>query len=355
METIKLNFVCSYYDTRASINRDLLLTYFIQCQVNSDSQTLTLLDVQQIKLQKKQFYVSLYDRQNKRTYLKKTKVQYEALNLNQLYVGNIISLFSRKLTIDSFADKSTEQFLLQDVTLVKIRLASPVCASLASAIAEFESLDYRLSQVKGNMQNLIVIMTGYCGKENETLAKVQAKFSKISIERFFQTKQNGKITTIDNNYAENFDENVSVSCLTLLPHVIVKGEVGELLKQLFENFTQRGLTINYIKSQVFNIDESKAIFEIYKGVWLDGFYHEKSCHLSSGISISCAIATENESCVEILRNICGPNDINVAKTLRPQSLRAKFGLNSIKSAVHCTDLATDGLSDVQLVFSILQK
>ena len=36
--------------------------------------------------------------------------------------------------------------------------------------------------------------------------------------------------------------------------------------------------------------------------------------------------------------LCGPHDPEMAKTVRPKSLRAVFGKDRVKNAVHCTDL-----------------
>ena len=36
----------------------------------------------------------------------------------------------------------------------------------------------------------------------------------------------------------------------------------------------------------------------------------------------------------------------IARHLRPSTLRAKYGHNKLKNAVHCTDLADDGMQEV---------
>ena len=42
--------------------------------------------------------------------------------------------------------------------------------------------------------------------------------------------------------------------------------------------------------------------------------------------------------VAALRELCGPNDPEMARSLRPKSIRALFGKDKAKNAVHCTDL-----------------
>jgi nucleoside-diphosphate kinase len=50
--------------------------------------------------------------------------------------------------------------------------------------------------------------------------------------------------------------------------------------------------------------------------------------------------------VEAFRNFCGPPDPMLAKQIRPQSLRAKYGKDKIQNGVHCTDLTEDGVLEV---------
>ena len=57
--------------------------------------------------------------------------------------------------------------------------------------------------------------------------------------------------------------------------------------------------------------------------------------------------------VEAVRELCGPTDPEIARMLRPSSIRAKYGLNKIQNAVHCTDLEEDGPLEVSYFFTIL--
>ena len=57
--------------------------------------------------------------------------------------------------------------------------------------------------------------------------------------------------------------------------------------------------------------------------------------------------------VEAVRELCGPADPEIARMMRPNSIRAKFGLNKTQNAVHCTDLAEDGQLEVSYFFTII--
>ena len=51
--------------------------------------------------------------------------------------------------------------------------------------------------------------------------------------------------------------------------------------------------------------------------------------------------------------LAGPWDIDMAKELRPESIRAKFGFDKVRSAVHCTDLPADGVTECEYCFNLL--
>jgi len=48
-------------------------------------------------------------------------------------------------------------------------------------------------------------------------------------------------------------------------------------------------------------------------------------------------------------------DPEIGKTLRKDTLRAKYGKTKAFNAVHCTDLEEDGVLESEYFFSVLQK
>ena len=61
-----------------------------------------------------------------------------------------------------------------------------------------------------------------------------------------------------------------------------------------------------------------------------------------------------EDAVEVFRQTAGPWDVDMAKELRPESIRGKYGLDNVRNAVHCTDLAQDGQIECEYCFDIMQ-
>ena len=61
-----------------------------------------------------------------------------------------------------------------------------------------------------------------------------------------------------------------------------------------------------------------------------------------------------ENAVKSFRELCGPMDPEIAKNLRPNTIRARFGIDRIRNAIHCTDLPEDGNLESEYFFSIQQ-
>ena len=75
--------------------------------------------------------------------------------------------------------------------------------------------------------------------------------------------------------------------------------------------------------------------------------------LSSGPSIVIELSKGGENLVQSFRQFCGPSDPKVASAIRPGTIRAKFGVNKVQNAIHCTDLETDGAFESNFMFKVL--
>lgn len=92
-------------------------------------------------------------------------------------------------------------------------------------------------------------------------------------------------------------------------------------------------------------------FEVYKDVLPE--FNAISENTSKGPVL--VLEIQGDNAVQQVRAICGPHDPKIAQTLHPDSLRAHFGIDRVKNAVHCTDLEEDGSLECNYFFSILQN
>ena len=102
---------------------------------------------------------------------------------------------------------------------------------------------------------------------------------------------------------------------------------------------------------MFYLDKINAeeFFEVYKGVLPE--YSDMIEDITCGPVI--ALEVRQDDCVNKLRALVGPHDPEIAKSLRPNTIRAKFGIDRVKNAVHCTDLIEDGPLECKFFFEDL--
>lgn len=102
---------------------------------------------------------------------------------------------------------------------------------------------------------------------------------------------------------------------------------------------------------LFHMEKANAeeFFEVYKGVVHE--YPEMVSQLTSGPCIALEIRAQDAP--HAFREMAGPSDPEIARHLRPRTLRARFGKNKVQNAIHCTDLPEDGLLEVEYFFKIL--
>lgn len=90
--------------------------------------------------------------------------------------------------------------------------------------------------------------------------------------------------------------------------------------------------------------------EAYRGVYAE--YDKWVAELASGVSI--VLEVRGEDAVTTLRELAGPFDPEIGRVLRPDTLRAVHGVDSVKNAVHVTDLTNDGPLETKFFFRVLE-
>ncbi len=141
------------------------------------------------------------------------------------------------------------------------------------------------------------------------------------------------------------------TCCVIKPHAITEGKTGQILQSILES----GFQIGAIEQFRLETNDASEFYEIYQGVVPE--YKDMVTELCSGFSIAVELLLPkgyDHSPVELLRELVGPADSSIAKQIRPNTLRARFGSDKIKNAVHCTDLPEDGVTECEYFFKILQ-
>jgi len=137
------------------------------------------------------------------------------------------------------------------------------------------------------------------------------------------------------------------TCAVIKPHIVFEARVGKIIDFILGE----GFEISAMQMFFLDRPTSEEFFEVYRGVLPE--FGAIAEHMTSGPCI--ALEVRQEEAVKAFRDVCGPHDPEIAKILKPNTIRAKFGSDRVKNALHCTDLPEDGSLEVEYFFNILQQ
>ena len=359
-------FITEYYDTYATIVRKFQLFYY-----------------------PKDGTMEIYDIKNKKIFLKRCSVP--GINFKDLYLGNDINIYSRLHKLVEYGDDYTKNYF-EEIRSNTFGLIKPDAylnigkiidciyqngfsisrLKLCKMSVEDASIFYNNIQNNSSLQSMInFISSDYVVgidlvKKNaikewltligpEEVENAQ-KLSPNSLRAIFGTNTlknaiHGSLTSSDAKRESSLIFNKirhqpvlnSCSCVVIKPHAISEGNAGKIIDILLtEGFEISSMEMLYIDKV-----QAEEFFEIYKGVLPE--YSQMIDSVVCGPIIG--IEVRQNDCVNKLRALIGPHDPDIAKVLRPNTIRAKFGKNCVYNAVHCTDLEEDAAIECDYLFN----
>ncbi|XP_053723628.1 nucleoside diphosphate kinase 7 [Synchiropus splendidus] len=340
--------------------------------------------------------VEMYDIKNQRMFLRRSK--YDGLNLDDLFVGNRITIFSRQLSVIDYGDPYTSKRLgskkERTVALIKPDAVSKIgdilemiyAANLILTKAKmtrltwFQAADfYAEHQSKSFYNNLVQFVSSgpvvamelmgneaisvwrkLLGPTDSSIAKIEAPASvraKFGTDNTQNAGHGSDSVAAAARESEFFfpttvgrgPPNTAVltdsTCCIIKPHALSEGLTGKIINSI----SAEGYKITAL--QMFSVDQVSAeeFFEIYKGIVTD--YTSMVTELCSGPCM--VLEVQGKDVTTSFRDFCGPSDPDMARHLRPTTLRALYGKDRVKNAVHCTDLPEDSPLEVQYFFKNL--
>ncbi|XP_045102843.1 nucleoside diphosphate kinase 7-like isoform X2 [Portunus trituberculatus] len=348
--------------------------------------------------------VEMYDLRAQRLFLKRIPV--EGVEERDLYLGNTIVVLSRQLKITDYADAFTRDQITSKRQRTFAMVKPDAVHRLGEIVDVIQSRDFEISQMKmvqltrlqaatfyrehegrpffeslldyitsGPVVAMELVTTNAVKKWRATLGptdsqearniapeSIRALFGKdkqlnaghgsdsdISaireIEFFFPSS---KIN--DDLLPQTTAKLANNTCSIIKPHAVAKGHMGSILKAIKEE------EFDVSALQIFRMDkvQSEEFLEVYKGVVSE--YPGMVQQLMSGPLVALEITSRvhGSQTPTKFREFVGPADPEVARELRPNSLRARFGEDTVKNALHCSDLPDDGPLEVEYFFKILQ-
>ncbi|XP_075052464.1 nucleoside diphosphate kinase homolog 7 isoform X2 [Mixophyes fleayi] len=368
-------FVAEWYDPNAALQRRYQLLFY-----------------------PKDGSVEMFDLKNHRVFLRRTK--YDALQKEDLFVGNKINVFSRQLHLVDYGDQYTARKVgsKKEKTLAMIKpdaiqkmgsiiqaiLDTEFCITKAKMVllSRTEAKDfYSEHQSKSFFNDLVSFMSSgpivameVIGDEavsswrkllGPTNCSVARSESPESIRARFGTDGTKNAAHGSDSIAsaarelefffpssggrgpKNTATFTQCTCCIIKPHAVLEGLTGKIINYILD----AGFDISAM--QMFTMEKANAeeFYEVYKGVVAE--YPEMLVELYSGPCI--ALEIQGTDTPKSFREFCGPADPEIARHLRPNTLRAQFGKTKVKNAVHCTDLPEDAVLEVQYFFKILDN
>lgn len=302
------------------------------------------------------------------------------VTMDKLFLGGIVTVFSRQLKLTDYGDaftrgcfakakESTFAMIKPDsyvhtgkiidhiyksgLMLTRLKMGRFTAATTARFLQQNDCQSAEASQLLQSdvSTGMEVVGDDACAKMSVCAEALQKQFGANAVRNAVHASKDAAAKKADLDLFFNNEIATSAifnncTCVVIKPHVVASGQAGEVVHAILEE----GFEISAM--QMFHLDKPTAeeFLEIYRGVLPE--YIPTTEQMTTGPCIVMEVRQENA--VMAFRQLCGPMDPEIAKNLRPNTLRARFGCDRVKNAVHCTDLPEDGVLESQYFFQIQQ-
>ncbi|XP_028301022.1 nucleoside diphosphate kinase homolog 7 isoform X1 [Gouania willdenowi] len=333
--------------------------------------------------------VEMFDVKNQRMFLRRTK--YSDIHQEDLFVGSRINVFSRQLNLIEYGDQYTANNLSskkeRTLALIKPDMITKigdvleliyssnlmVTKAKMTKLTRSQAADFYVEhQSKPLFNNLVqfvssgpVVAMELMGAEalsiwrrllgpadsaveqGEVPQSIRAQCGTDGIKNVCHGSDSLAAAARELEFffpstigqsVPNTATFIDCTCCIIKPHAVSEGITGNILNSI----SAAGFEISAL--QMFSMERANAeeFYEVYKGIVSE--YPNMVTELCSGPCLVLEITGANVT--KTFREFCGPADPEVAQHLRPNTLRALYGKDKVKNAVHCTDLPEDGVLEV---------
>eukprot|EP01062_Namystynia_karyoxenos_P065980 TRINITY_DN60002_c0_g1_i1.p1 TRINITY_DN60002_c0_g1~~TRINITY_DN60002_c0_g1_i1.p1 ORF type:complete len:375 (+),score=129.64 TRINITY_DN60002_c0_g1_i1:74-1126(+) len=342
----RLSFVVNYDDPQAGVTRQYQLLYHTQDDT-----------------------IEMHDIKNRRIFLK--RCSYPQVAPSDLYIGATVTVHARRLTVVAYADDATQRiYAHKSATTVFIitpegyeRMGHVLRHAFVSGfrvkrmnmlrLSDSEAAELRqIDHTAGAWEGHPLVVVEIAGDDalaawqrvaesdpvaGATWSPAGDESARQIMSFFFESpvRRNRSSATLQN-----------CTLCVIKPHAVREGHGGEILQSILDE----GFEISALRLIHLTKMDAEDFLEVYKGVVPE--YAAIVEQLSAAPVWVAEIRAEGA--VDAFRQMCGPHDPEIAKVLRPQSLRSRFGRTRQCNAVHCTDLAEDGVLECDFFFDLVK-
>lgn len=376
--TDKLSFLAEWFDPPTGRLKKFILNYF-PCDRT----------------------LELYDRELNRIYLRRATC--EKLDFNDVFVGNTVRVYGRQIKIIDYADCRTKKIVGKSAEHTLAILKPHAVEKLGEVISQIEKNNFRITLLRMCSLTRKDALDFYETRKGDAFLPFMVEYlvsgpiipmelvGENAVERWGKVlgpldPEEARQTTpgsLRALYGVKKDSNAfhgslspenaarekefffpstserksfstpavlkNTTCCVIKPHAIEERKMGYIISAIMENnFKITAMQMFYLTNS--NADE---FLEVYKGVVSD--FHALLTSFIDGPCVALEIAGKNEdmNVHSEFRKFAGPADSEVARQIRPHTLRARFGNDKYKNAVHCTDLPEDTVLELEYFFKIL--
>ena len=347
--------------------------------------------------------VELFDLNTRKMFLKRTKC--DGIQAKDFYVGATVTIFSRCIRVTDYADCNTRTKLQTKMQKTFAMVKPDIVDNLGEILKRIISCNFHIANIKmikltqdqatnlcqdkgdTNIAYMVNHLTSgaivalellgdhaitrwheVIGPEDSEEARAKAPSSlracygkdrvhngvhgsadqetaQKELDFFFPSSKSMKKGPTNTAALEN------CTCCIIKPHAVQAKLTGDIINDI----QKAGYIISAIQQFSVNPFDAEEFLEVYKGVLPD--YGLMVAELQSGPCIAMELKHKDET-FDVqgeFRKLCGPMDPDIARQVRPDTLRAKYGKTKVQNALHCSDLPEDGILEVEYFFKILES
>uniref|UniRef100_A0A8D8YQT7 Nucleoside diphosphate kinase 7 n=1 Tax=Cacopsylla melanoneura TaxID=428564 RepID=A0A8D8YQT7_9HEMI len=365
------SFLVEWFDTESSTTRTFVLNFW------TNDQNVEMIDVKKNKI-----------------FLRKTSC--DGVLLKDLFVGNSVKVFSRILKIVNYADAYTKNYLESTNYQCSVALFRPHANDKKSELLqdlinhgfefinlvmiEFnEDIKKAMSQSESTARipissmlngpvvvfqvrsiNAVQKLQDVIGPEDREEAlsnyphSVRSRYPQWNASNLYVANED-TYQQLSHIFFPTSDPKVTLRPHCLLnnttlciikPHALKQGNMANILRVIEENRFE----ISGMRMLLMDHSSVVRLLEIYQGVVSEypGYVTQLLSGKCLALEINGPLGTQDTP--QQFRELAGPANVEVAKELRPHTIRAKYGRNPVENAVHVTDLPEDAYFEVEFVF-----
>lgn len=337
----KYTFKVEWLDQQASLKRYYLLQYYVMTGTNE---------------------VELFDIKNRRVFLR--RCPFPSMKLSDLFLGAKVTVYARQMTMVDYGDSHTRR-LLGNTNEISFGLIPPAqFTSTGKILSAVNAAGLQIGKLKmvqlsaadaAEQLGTADLAAGPCVPFTLVGLNSCAKWAALAADVGCFAPPKDQVDTYTNLFfgakavasARNTAQCADCTLAIVKPHAVAEGKLGAVLADLFAG------PLKVTAFEMFDIDlvAAEEFLEVYKGVLPE--FSGMADQLSSGRLV--AVELVGKDAVHTMRQECGPRHVDVAQRIAPETLRAKHGTDTVRNAVHCTDLDEDGVLESEYFFRILEN